>query len=122
MTFVRQGTSPSVLCCQLAQLIICCWPSLFSVDFKVFPVVVSVVRYHCTKCSQLRAGVWFAIWSGAIALTAETDPTIFSIQCGKGKLEPTSQAAEPLATCTSYLVWVLSLSCLGIRVVWSNVN
>lgn len=65
MAFVRQGTSPRVLCCQLAQLVICCWASLFSVDLKVFPVVESVVMYHSTKCLQLRAGVWFAIWSGS---------------------------------------------------------
>lgn len=64
--------------------------------------------------------VW--ILHGAIPLTTEIDPTIFSVQHGKEKLEPTGQAAEPLATCTCYLIWVLSLSCSGIRVIWSSVN
>lgn len=58
MAFGKQGASPRALCCQFSHSNIYFWPSLVSADFKFFPQVVSVIWCHCTKRSQLRAGVW----------------------------------------------------------------
>lgn len=86
VAFAKQGTSPRALCCQLAHFVIYCWPPLVSADFKVFPSLCQF--FGAIVQSTLRSElVCYQVWilHGAIPLTAETEPTIFSVQDWEGK-------------------------------------